>query len=232
MIDDPREAARALAAEVFPTAHWVVLGGSVLTNARTAGSDLDVVVLLPDGSDGVPRRESRRFAGWAVELFVHDAASLDHYLGKDLPGRRPALHRMVGLGESVAGDATAYQARCREVLAAGPDPLTTDELDTLRYGLTDLLDDLDHAPDDERSVIGALLWLRVAEATLLIRRHWVGSGKWLLRELDDCDPAFAKDWLGRQGDMTAVAELARRVLASTGGPLFAGYQLAGERPDT
>ncbi|GAB2580712.1 nucleotidyltransferase domain-containing protein [Kribbella endophytica] len=224
---DPLETTRRLAAELFPTAVWVVLGGSVLTSARTAGSDLDVVVLLPDGTPGAPRRESIEYDGWPVELFVHDRASLAHYLAGD--GRRPALHRMVALGTAALGDPTDDQKAAREHLDAGPPPLDQAETDNLRYALTDLLDDLTHAPLDEQAVIATYTWIRTAEATLQFRDHWVGNGKWLLRELRDLDPAYADRWLAARTDTDAIRKLAEEALTLAGGPLFAGYQAAGKR---
>jgi hypothetical protein len=224
---DPLETTRRLAADLFPTAIWVVLGGSVLTSARTAGSDLDVVVLLPDGTPGAPRRESIEYDGWPVELFVHDRASLAYYLAKD--GRRPALHRMVALGSAAVGDPGVDQKAALEHLHAGPPPLDQPEKDSLRYALTDLLDDLTHAPTDERAVIATYTWIRTAEATLQFRDHWVGNGKWLLRELRDLDPAYADRWLASRTDVAAIRTLGEEALALAGGPLFAGYQAAGER---
>ncbi|GAB3828598.1 nucleotidyltransferase domain-containing protein [Kribbella italica] len=224
---EPLETTRRLAADLFPTAVWVVLGGSVLTSARTAGSDLDVVVLLPDGTPGAPRRESIRYDGWPVELFVHDRASLAYYLAKD--GRRPALHRMVALGTAAVGDPADDRKAAREHLDAGPAPLDQASKDSLRYGLTDLLDDLTHAPDDEQAVIATYTWLRTAEAVLSFRDHWLGSGKWLLRELRDLDPAYADRWLAARTSTAAIRDLAEEALTLAGGPLFAGYQAAGER---
>ncbi|MEV6286703.1 nucleotidyltransferase domain-containing protein [Kribbella sp. NPDC051770] len=226
---DPLETTRRLAAELFPTAIWVLLSGSVLTSARTAGSDLDIVVLLPDGTPGAPRRESLEYDGWPVELFVHDSASLPHYLAKDLPGRRPALHRMVALGTPIVGDPSEHQAAALAALEAGPPALAQPELDSLRYALTDLLDDLTHAPADEQAVIATYTWLRTAETMLHVRNHWVGNGKWLLRELRDLDPAYADRWLASRTITAAIRALADEVLTLAGGPLFAGYQAAGER---
>lgn len=224
---DPLETTRRLSAELFPDAIWVVLGGSVLTSARTAGSDLDVVVLLPDGTPGAPRRESIQYDGWPVELFVHDRASLVHYLAKD--GRRPALHRMVALGTPVIGDPGNDQTAARRELDAGPAPMSQAEKDSVRYSLTDLLDDLTHAPTDEQAVIATYTWIRTAEAVLHFRDHWVGNGKWLLRELRDLDSAYADHWLAARTSTAAIRELAEEALTLAGGPLFAGYQAAGER---
>src|SRR5688572_9677802 len=92
---DPLTAARTLIAHRFPHARWAILTGSVLTAARTPGSDLDIVVLLPDDDPLAPGRESLRFADWPVELFIHHADSIEHYLTREFAERRPALCRML-----------------------------------------------------------------------------------------------------------------------------------------
>jgi hypothetical protein len=228
---DPVTDARDVVAELFPQAVWALLAGSVITGWRTAGSDLDIVVMLPGDDPRAPLRASRRFRGWPVELFVHDAASLAHYLAKDLQGRRPVMHRMVTTGMPLTGDAGQWRDQCASVLAAGPAPLTDGEREWARYRLTDLTDDLIHADDPgERAVIAVTTWVAVAEHALALARHWTGSGKWLLRELRDLDPDFAGQWLRANGDPDATTALARLVLDRAGGPLFDGYDAPGERP--
>jgi hypothetical protein len=208
-----------------------VVTGSVLTELRTAGSDLDIVVCLPDGDPDTPHRASRRFRGWPVELFVHDAETLAHYLALELPERRPSLHRMIATGVAVAGDPGGPRAECARVLAAGPPPLTREEIDRQRYALTDLMDDLNHAVDvAERITLTATGWMAAGEAALRLGGHWVGHGKWLLRELRDMDPELAGEWLTAAGSATLTADFAREVLGRAGGPLFEGYRAAGKRP--
>ena len=46
---DPLTTAGDLVADRFPAASWAILTGSVLGPHRTAGSDLDIVVLQEDG---------------------------------------------------------------------------------------------------------------------------------------------------------------------------------------
>jgi GNAT superfamily N-acetyltransferase len=228
---DPAGDARALVRERFPRAVWALVTGAVMTADRTPGSDLDVVVLLPDDDPQAPHRESLHFAGRPVELFVHDRTTLEHYLAKELPGRRPTLHRMVATGTPVAGDPREAREHCAAVLAAGPGPLPPDEADHVRYRLTDLLDDLVHAvADDERTAITGTGWVAAAECALLLGGHWVGQGKWLLRELRDMDAALAARWLAAAGSPGPLAGFAREVLDRAGGPLFDGYRAAGERP--
>ena len=228
---DPLTDARDLVTDLFPQNQWAVLAGSVTTTQRTPGSDLDIVVLLPDGDRQAPHRDSRRYRGWPVELFVHDEPSLVHYLAKDLPTRRPVMHRMLATGVPVSGDPTHWQTRCAAVLAAGPPPITDNEREHARYSLTDLLDDLTHATDPgERTVIATAAWTSAAQQALALANHWTGTSKWLLRELRDLDHDLAARWLTAHGDVTAIESLIREILDQHGGPLFDGYHVAGEHP--
>ncbi|HEY2793344.1 MAG TPA: nucleotidyltransferase domain-containing protein [Micromonosporaceae bacterium] len=225
---DPIAAARGLVADLYPDARWALLAGSVLTAARTSGSDLDIVILLPDAHPRTPCRESHRYDGWPAELLVHDDATLRTYLSRD--GRRPTLHRMVATGMPLLGDPSRWQREAAAELAAGPAELDPEERDRLRYHLTDLLDDLIHARDaGEGTVITAATWTLCAEFALAMHNHWTGTGKWLLRELRDLDADLADRWLAAAGDQGAVATLAEDLLAAHGGPLFAGYHATGRR---
>lgn len=237
---DPLDDARALVRERYPQAVWAVLAGSVLTAHRTAGSDLDIVVVLPFGDPLAPRRESLVFRDWPVELFVHDDQTLDWWLGKERPQRKPTLHRMV-CGTPVVGDPAERRAACRAALDAGPEPMAPAQLEAARYGLTDLLDDLVHATDPgERQVIAATLWTNAAHGALVAANRWDGTGKWLLRELRSLDESrgavfeagLADRWLAAQDDPAAVEAFARGVLERLGGPLFDGYLAVAPRPET
>jgi len=226
---DPIEDARALVAERFGDAIAAFLGGSVLSSRRTVTSDLDIVVVL--AGPPAPYRESLRWHGWPVETFVHDAASLEHFFSKDTARRRPTLARLCIDGVALAGtDETINQIRerGRTVLAAGPPPLTSTELELFRYGLTDLLDDLEGSADaGETAVIGWNLWTATAELALMLAGRWLGSGKWLLRELRAADPVLAEDLVGAIGDSGRLTELADEVLGRAGGRFWAGFRLSG-----
>ncbi|WP_250006267.1 nucleotidyltransferase domain-containing protein [Actinoplanes sp. M2I2] len=216
---DPLTDARDLVRERFPEARWALLTGSVLGPDRTAGSDLDIVVLR-DEEPGY--RESLHFRGWPVELFVHTPDKLAAFLARELAARKPSTHRMLARGVPVLGDPGELTARCARVLADGPPPLSPAERGRTRYLLTDLLDDHRHATDlGERVVIAAALWTETARAALAFAGRWVSGGKWLLRELRESDPAWAARWLAAREDPSA---LAAEVLARAGGPLFDGYR--------
>lgn len=234
MPDNPAADARDLINDRFPEARWALVTGSIMTSQRTSGSDLDIVVRLPDDHPQAPHRESLRWRGRPAELFVHDRATLDHYLTTEVADRKPSLCRMIATGTSLLGEdaeLTALQAECAALLAAGPAPLSKAEQDRARYGLTDLLDDFDHSADSgEAKVIAHDLWSSTARLALDVASQWRGTGKWLLRELRACDPELAARWLAAHGDDEATAALAREVLQRAGGPLFEGYHASGTRP--
>jgi hypothetical protein len=217
----PVEDARALVTSLFPDARWAVLAGSVLTSARTPGSDLDIVVF----GAGPAYRESRRHRGWPVELFVQNAESLDRFFADEDAARKPTLRRMIATGTPLLGDPSPVRETCAEVLAAGPQPLTHGEIDWLRYAVTDLIDDLVHVIDPgERVTLTGTAWVTLGDAALKLGGSWAGRGKWLLREMTAMDPELASMWLAAAGSPSRVIEFGRRVLEPVGGPLFDGYR--------
>jgi hypothetical protein len=107
---DPVDAATRLVTGRFPEAVAAVLGGSVLSAARTATPDLDVVVIRPDGHRAY--RETLRHDGWPVELFVHTPATYAGFVRREVAARRSPLLHMVGGGVVlVDGDGTAARMR-------------------------------------------------------------------------------------------------------------------------
>ena len=234
---NPVDVARQLVAEEFPEARAAWLGGSVVRGNASPTSDLDITVLL-DGRPA-PMRKSLQYGGWPVELFVHTEKSLAYFSDKDQQRRQPTMMRLVG--ESVVlldtdGSGARLQAECLEEVAAGPKPLTTNEVDLLRYTITNLLDDLADASGDERTAIVSALWQDAARLLLTGAGHWSGTGKGLLRELVAYDESrgttHARALMDgiRAEDDGLVMEV-DHILAAHGGRLFAGFELAAD-PDT
>ncbi len=226
---DPVEAASRIVAERFGNPLAAFLGGGVLSEHRTATSDLDIVVLL--AGRPAPFRESVRRHGWPVELFVHDRVSIGTWFARDTARRKPNLARMCTSGVVLAdagGLAGQVIAQAHAVLAAGPAPLTSAELAQRRYGLTDLLDDLAGSRDaGETAVISWQVFTEAAELALLLAGNWLGGGKWLLRELRAADRELADGLIAALPDRERLTELADLVLAGAGGRLWDGYRVAG-----
>ena len=66
----------------------------------------------------------------------------------------------------------------------GPPPSSPDELDGMRYGVSELLSDLTTAPTaDECLTVAAALLREAGDLLLGANRRWSGSGKWGSSEL-------------------------------------------------
>jgi hypothetical protein len=222
--------ARQLVLDLYPDARAAWLGGSVARGEATPTSDLDITVL----QDGPAMRKSLEYGGWPVELFVHTEKSLRYYADKDQLRRQPTMMRLVG--ESVVlvdtdGSGARLQQEFLAEVAAGPKPLSTDELNLLRYTITDLLEDLVSATGDERLAITSVLWQEAARLLLTGSGHWAGTGKGLWRELTAYDVAHGTDHAsalldGLRAPDDRIVAAVDRILNEHGGRLFAGFELA------
>lgn len=239
MIEEAMETARRLVKERYPEARAAWLGGSVARGTATATSDLDLTVLL--AGPPAPLRESVQYDGWPVELFVHTEDSLTHYCEKDRLRRQPTMMRLVG--ETIVlvdtdGSGARLQERGKAQVAAGPPPLSPQDLAMLRYKVTDLLDDLIGAgSNDVRTAVASLLWQHAADLLLTGAQLWTGTGKGLLRELTAYDATHATDYAtalpaatraAGDGKPDAMITAVDAILAPYGGRLFAGFKLSGD----
>jgi hypothetical protein len=190
-----------------------------------------------------PFRESLHRDGWPVELFVHTRESLEHYRGADQARRQPTTQRL--LGESVllldvdgSGAVIARQALAE--IEAGPRPLAPAEVAAARYALTDLLEDLLGArDDDERLAVATVLWRTAGDLLLLGLGRWTGTGKGLLRELRSLDDEHGSTWAARLaagvraasgGRVEPLVAVVEDVLAPHGGRRFDGHRVGGVTP--
>ena len=236
---DPTTAAHTLVAQRFPEAKQAWLSGSVVLGHATATSDLDITVLL-DATETY--RESLTHEGWPVELFVHTEESIRHFVAKDRARRRPTMARLVSTGTPLVDGhgGRSLRAECAAAVAAGPDPLTADELTFARYSLTDQLDDL--VGGGSPGIVDAVavdVWRGTAELLLASAGWWSGTGKWLVREVEAMDAARGTTYAARlrdglhgamSGEADVLVALADEVLNRVGGRLWAGFRQAASLP--
>jgi hypothetical protein len=150
------------------------------------------------------------------------------FFAKDTARRRPSLARMCteGVVLADAGVAARVRARAHAVLAAGPPAVTGAELEDRRYGLTDLVDDLAGSTDpSETAVIGWNVWVATAELALIQAGAWLGTAKWLLRELRAADADLADRMVAAIGASRQLIDLADEVLDRAGGRRWDGYRV-------
>ncbi|WTS98192.1 nucleotidyltransferase domain-containing protein [Streptomyces sp. NBC_00096] len=229
---DPIDQARRIVREQFPDALVAVLGGSTALGRATASSDLDIVVLV--GDDGETCRETLRFEGRVVELFIHTRAGLAELFAVDLAARRPVLQVIYATGLVLLdrdGGAARVRALAEADLRQGPPALDADTVETKRYGLTDALDDLGDATDPvERVAVAGVVLAGAADLLFDHHRAWTGVGKWLPRRLLEADGTLGAALLDGHlrlcatGDPQALTGAASAVLDLAGGPLREGYR--------
>jgi hypothetical protein len=166
---------------------------------------------------------------------------------KDLQRRHPTMARLVATGIPLldrdgTGDAAGAGVRnyCEQALERGPGPVTPDELELMRYGLTDQLDDLTGVgPGPEAAAVAIGVWQATAELALAVAETWSGTGKWLVRELQALDErdsthlataldtALRRALAGERGSLISVAD---EVLQRCGGRHWAGLHRAATLP--
>lgn len=232
---DPIDSGRQFVESQFPEAVVVFVMGSFLRGQGTPTSDLDIVIITD--RDDAPFRASYLAHGWPIEAFVHTRESWRWYFASDAQSVRIPLPSMCAEGVIIRdhdGLADEIKREARTLIARGPKPLSLDEIEDLRYALTDALDDFIGVPSLEEGIFAAV---QVAERSVQLRLrlagHWIGAGKWIPRTLRQVDPAKAdelRDALERycrHGDKRPLIRFAEQALQKVGGRLFAGYHRAG-----
>jgi predicted nucleotidyltransferase len=226
-------AARLIRDQRYAGATAVFAAGSLVRGEGTAYSDLDLVVVYPNVACAY--RESFRFQGYPVEAFVHDPETLNYFfLEVDRPSGVPSLPQMVAEGVEIpepTETSRSLKALAASVLALGPPPLSEQDLKGLRYGITDLLDDIrDPRSNEELAGTGSQLFEGLANYYLRTHGLWSAKGKSIPRALQRADAALSVryfrsfDDLFARGDARSVIALAEELLAADGGLLFEGYR--------
>lgn len=236
----PVDAAQAFIRSQFQEAVVAIVAGSVMRGEDTTTSDLDLMIVTR--REDAPYRASFRSYGWPIEAFVHTPESYRWYFKSDVDRRIPTLANICVEGiviRDVGGLADRLRTEARDLIAAGPTPLTNTELEDLRYALTEVLDDLLGTTDPAE---GLFIAHGVAEASakllLLGNNRWIGRGKWLVRALRRFDEQEARrldtalSAYYRVEDKSALVRFAQEVLERMGGTTFEGYVRSGRIRDS
>jgi hypothetical protein len=230
---DVLAAARLVMSQRYPDAAVAFAAGSLVRGEGTAYSDLDLVVVYP--TLPAAYRESFRFQGLPVEVFVHDPETLEYFFVEmDAASGIPALPQMVVEGHEVpaATDLSGrLKARAAAIIGAGPPRLDAETERRRRYLLTDLLDDLrGWRSADELMACGARLFEDLADYHLRAAGRWSAKGKAIPVALRRADAALCAEYcaafesLFGAKEIGPVVRLAEELLQSNGGLLFEGYR--------
>lgn len=215
----------------FPDSLVAFLAGSFIRGEATKYSDLDIVIIyqkLPNAY-----RESFQFEGFPVEAFVHDNETLNYFFARvDGPSGIPALPQMISEGIEIPGPtqfSRELKALSNAFMDAGPIPWTSEENRVVRYGITDILDDMrDPLSNAELLASASQLYPMLADYYLRSNGFWSAKGKSIPRTLKRESPEMSSmfieafDQLFKKGDASIVIDLAEKLLLPDGGLVFAG----------
>lgn len=229
---DPKDTAKRFIEINHPECEGAMLAGSCARGETTATSDLDIIILYEGESRAY--RESLLFDGWPVEVFVYTGEAYQNFLASDAERGIPSLPRMASEA-IVLKDApvvTKMKSEASSIFAAGPSPWGKQKIDHNRYMITNLIDDfLDKEVGGEACFLANAIVNDLAIFMLRTRQHWIGSGKWMFRELKGMDLTLANQFeqsleaFYKQHDKRPIAELVDDCLTPFGGRLFEGYYL-------
>jgi len=217
----------------------VLAGGSRLRGEGDATSDIDMCVVV-----GRPRRRRRNvvIGGVEVELFYNPAFQVRRYFAACRASGRGNDQHLWAKSTIVFdrdGVMAELQAEAAAEWAAGPPPLDEHARWLARYGMADLLRDVEDVVERDGGRAALLLGGFVLEALRVhhrVQRRWIPKPKRMLLELASWDPVAAT--LARRvcdGAMSdrhqAARELAAHVLAPLGGPMPLAWEIAWEELD-
>lgn len=178
--------------------------------------------------------ETTRHQGQLVEAFVYGTSGLHQWREKGRSASRPVLDRLIAEGIVLIQSDLAEMLvkESSEALAAGPSAPDPDQLLARRYSLSALIDDVtETVSPGEQIVVMATAWREASELALMSQNRWLGTGKWLLRELRRSGDDFGlAAWIDEGGsDPTTLTTRCQKVLDSVGGYLQEGA-LRGTKP--
>jgi hypothetical protein len=218
----------------YPDADVIFLAGSLLRGEGTPYSDLDLVVIFKQ----LPHawRESFNYQGYPVEAFVHDPETFNHFISElGRPSGRSAMAQMVVESVEVPGPTEISRSVKRiasDLIAAGPPKLSDEDDRSLRYTITNLIDDIRRPRSREELVAtGAELYGALANYYFRANGLWSAVNKSIPRKLAKTDPELylrfreGFDELFAAGQSDKVITLAEEILKHRGGFLFDGYKL-------
>ena len=229
MLEKITEVTRQIFKAKYPQAKVIFLAGSIVRGEGTPFSDLDLVVVyekLP-----VAYRETYFFQEFPVEAFVHDPETLNYFMSEsDRENGMAMMTNMVieGIEVPAASDfSRSLKDLAQSNMNAGPPPLVSGEIQSQRYTITNLVDDI-RQPHSQNELVGAGAELYQVLANYYFRSNnlWSAKGKSIPRILNKTNPELhlrycaAFDELFKNGSAEKVIALSEELLAPGGGFLY------------
>ncbi|QCR30822.1 nucleotidyltransferase domain-containing protein [Lysinibacillus sp. SGAir0095] len=229
---EPFVAAKLFVDKYYLNCQGALLAGSVVRGEATDTSDLDIVIF--DAQILNSFRQSIIDFDWPIEVFVHNLSSYKPFFEADYQRARPSLPRMISEGIIIKnlGVIEKIKDEANGILCGGPEEWPLEVIQSKRYFMTDALEDFIGSTNRaEELMIANTLSDLIQEFVLRSNGRWIGSSKWIIRELNLFDADFTRQFTDafetfyKHGDKSKVIELVEQILSPYGGRLFAGFRL-------
>jgi predicted nucleotidyltransferase len=227
----PFEAAQKFIESEFPNCLGAILSGSVTRGEHNETSDLDIIVI--ENSSNAYRESVIKF-DWMIEVFVYDVISYKPFFESDQKRARPTLIRMIAEGVILKHhpEIDRIKQESKLLLLSGPNEWDENTTKRNQYFLTDVLNDFIGCENRlELLCITGTLLERLHEFILRTNKRWIGSSKWIYRELKQFDQVLASEIFSafnqfyETGEKKQVIELVDLILKPYGGRLFNGFTI-------
>jgi len=232
-MDELKSLITRLHRDKYPDADVIFLAGSVIRGEGTKTSDLDIVVVY----EALPNayRDSYFYGGWPVEAFVNDPQTFQYFIQKvDAQTGVPTIAAMVSEGVEVPA-ATALSHRLKDMandyLRARPSRWSAKEIDSSRYIISNLIEDLrEPRSQSEMYAIATQLYSAISNHYFRSKGMWSAKGKTIPRRLHRIDEEFAGKFESAFESVFArretedLSDLADNLLSDHGGFLFEGHR--------
>jgi predicted nucleotidyltransferase len=216
----------------YSSSEFAFLSGSIIRGEGTPFSDLDIVVIFVDLPNAF--RESFYVRDFPVETFVHTPETLNYFFEQDAKQGIPSLPQMIVEGVAVPNEtelSNKLKTLANKVLQ-NPPKLPTEKLDMIRYGITNLIDDLrEPRSKEELTATATELYNVLADFYFRANGLWSAQNKAIPRLLQKNDSKLCRKYcesfeeLFISGKQQKVIKLTEKILEPHGGFLFEGVKL-------
>lgn len=230
---DHKAMVKRLCDEKYKDASVIYWAGSVTTGNFTSGSDLDLVVIYDHISNAY--REAFAFEGWKIDAFIHDIETIRYFFEEvDRKSGMSVLPQMVVSGVLITPPSSLsddIKRLATKIIDEGPPSWSREEIDKVRFHITDLLDDIVFARNrTERIASSAKLYEILATFYFRAQNAWQADGKAIIQYLKNQNFELAEiyrdafDEVFKHNNTKALETLVNTILEPYGGLLWEGYR--------
>ena len=213
--------------------HVIFWAGSVVNNQGTTASDLDLVIVYEELPNAF--REAFIFDEWPIDAFVHTIGTLRYFFEESKNGSGiSGLIQMILHGREITEPSPFskhIKTLAEQFLQKGPIAWNKEKMDTERFLITDLLEDIEFPKTRTEQIAStASLYDLLAQFYFRSQNKWSASGKSIARYLELDNPALAQNFtesfecVFKTGNITHLKQLTQKILQPYGGFLWEGYK--------